>query len=78
MALGKIIETILQILADFMSIKKKRVDQEIRNEVKDEAMGLEDEADRELFERREALENDDDVALATDLDELLRESERLS
>lgn len=78
MAFGKIIETILQILADFMSIKKKRVDQEIRNELKDEAIGLEDEADRMLSERREALENDDDVALATDLDELLRESERLS
>ena len=78
MAVGKIIEAILQILADFMSIKKKRVDQEIRNELKDEAIGLEDEADRMLAERREALENDDDVALATDLDELLRESERLS
>ncbi len=78
MALGKIIEMVLQILADFMSIKKKRVDQEIRNEVKNEAIGLEEEADRDLSERREALEDDDDVALATDLDKLLRESERLS
>ncbi len=77
MALGKIIEMVLQILADFMSIKKKRVDQEIRNEVKNEAIGLEEEADRDLSERREALEDDDDVALATDLDKLLRESERL-
>ncbi len=78
MEIGKIIEMVLQILSDFMSIKKKRVDQEIRNELKDEAVGLEDEADRALVERREALENDDDVALATDLDALLRESERLS
>ncbi len=78
MEVGKIIEMILQILADFMDIKKKRVDQEIRNEVKDEAIGLEDEADRLLAERREALEDNDDVALATDLDALLRESERLS
>ncbi len=78
MDIGKIIETILQILSDFMSIKKKRVDQEIRNELKDEAVGLEDEADRALAERREDLENDDEVALATDLDALLRESERLS
>ncbi|KKN17337.1 hypothetical protein LCGC14_0966880 [marine sediment metagenome] len=78
MAIGKIIGMILKILADLVSIKKKRVDQEIRNEVKNEAIGLEEEADRDLSERREALEDDDDVALATDLDKLLRESERLS
>jgi len=78
MAIGKIIETVLKILADFVSIKKQRVEQDIRNEVKNEAQDLEDDADRRLAERRVALEKDDDVALATDLDELLRESERLS
>lgn len=78
MDIGGIIEMILQILADLVGIKKQRVEQDIRNEAKNEATELEDQADHRLLERREALENDDDVALATDLDFLLRESERLS
>lgn len=70
----EIVEVILQILYKIFSIKELRVKQKIKNEKRNTLEDVDKQFKSNLNKRREALVENDDSALATDLDHLLRMS----